>query len=154
VSSRIERSVAQRRGFTLLELLVVIAVIATLAAIVAPAVFRNVGDAKSNAAKSQIEIFGLALDSYRMHNDMYPSTVQGLEALRTTPTQGELPRNWLGPYLRRAIPTDPWNRPYVYTSPGQANPDSYDLYSLGRDGQPGGAGEDADLTSWGGEVIR
>jgi general secretion pathway protein G len=154
VSSRRDDRTPRRAGFTLIELLVVIAVIATLAAIVAPAVFRNVGDAKTNAAKSQIEIFALGLDSYRMHNDVYPSTAQGLEALRTMPTQGDLPRNWLGPYLRRVVPNDPWNRPYLYVSPGQANPDSYDLYSLGRDGSPGGVGEDADLTSWGGDVVR
>jgi general secretion pathway protein G len=154
VSSSAELANAYRGGFTLIELLVVIAVIAVLASIVAPAVFRNVGDAKTNAATSQIEIFALALDSYRMHNDVYPSSAQGLEALRAMPVQGELPRNWLGPYLRRAVPPDPWKRPYVYVSPGQANPDSYDLYSLGRDGLPGGTGEDADLTSWGGAVVR
>ncbi|MGH3054660.1 MAG: type II secretion system major pseudopilin GspG, partial [Gaiellaceae bacterium] len=87
-----------RAGFTLIELLVVIAIIATLAAVVAPQVFRNVGDAKASAAKSQIEIFALALDSYRLDNDVYPSTEQGLASLRTAPTTGELPRNWRGPY--------------------------------------------------------
>ncbi len=139
-------------GFTLLELLVVIAVIATLVSIVAPSVFQNVGDAKVNAARSQIEIFALALDSYRMHNDVYPTTEQGLESLRTMPTGGEPPRNWRGPYLRKTVPLDPWDRSYHYVSPGHANPESYDLYSLGRDGKPGGEGEDADITSWGGSV--
>lgn len=137
------------RGFTLLELLVVIAVIATLVSIVAPSVFQNVGDAKVNAARSQIEILALALDSYRMHNDVYPSTEQGLAALRVLPTAGEPPRNWRGPYLRKPVPLDPWNRPYHYESPGRANPGAYDLYTLGRDGRPGGEGEDADITSWG-----
>lgn len=140
------------RGFTLLEVLVVIAVIATLVSIVAPSVFQNVGDAKINAARSQIEIFALALDSYRMHNGVYPTTEQGLEALRTMPTVGEPPRNWRGPYLRKAVPVDPWGRPYHYISPGRENPESYDLYSLGRDGKVGGEGEDADITSWGGPV--
>lgn len=143
------RTEPARGGFTLIELLVVIAIIAVLAGIVAPAVFRNVGDAKATSARSQIEIFGLALDAYRLDNDKYPSTEQGLAALRTLPTVGELPRNWKGPYLRKTVPLDPWRRPYVYVAPGQENPDSYDLFSLGRDGSPGGEGEDADITSWG-----
>lgn len=145
-----------RDGFTLLELLVVIAIIATLVAVVAPSVFRNVGDAKSASAKSQVEIFGLALNQYRLDNDEYPTTEQGLEALRTMTTVpgalGELPRNWRGPYLSRVLPPDPWGRPYVFVSPGVVNPTSYDLYTLGRDGKPGGTGEDADITSWGGSV--
>ncbi len=154
MSFRSDRSERRRStpGFTLLELLVVIAVIATLVSIVAPSVFQNVGDAKANAARSQIEIFALALDSYRMHNDVYPTTEQGLEALRTLPTVGEPPRNWRGPYLRKVVPLDPWGRPYHYISPGRTNVESYDLYTLGRDGQPGGEGEDADITSWGGPV--
>jgi len=146
----------RRPGFTLLELLVVIAIIATLAAVVAPSVFRNVGDAKSASAKSQIEVFGLALNQYRLDNGIYPSTNQGLESLRTQPTvvgdDGQPPPNWRGPYLSRLVPSDPWGRPYVYRAPGIVNPDSYDLYSLGRDGKPGGEGEDADITSWGGPV--
>jgi general secretion pathway protein G len=143
-----------RSGFTLLELLVVIAIIATLAAIVAPAVFRNVGDAKASAAKSQIEIFTMALNSYRLDNDSYPTTDQGLEALRTLPTTGEAPRNWKGPYLSRIVPLDPWGRPYLYVAPGRENPTSFDLYTLGRDGKPGGESEDADVTSWGGPVSQ
>jgi general secretion pathway protein G len=145
-------SCGSRRGFTLIEMLVVIAIIATLAAVVAPAVFRNVGDAKVNAAKSQIELFALALDAYRMDNDTYPSSEQGLAALRTMPNGGEPPRNWRGPYLRRTVPLDPWGRAYVYASPGRENPTSYDLYTLGRDGKQGGDGEDADITSWGGAI--
>jgi len=148
----VSSSSSRRGGFTLIELLVVIAIIATLAAVVAPQVFRNVGDAKASAAKSQIEIFALALDSYRLDNDVYPSTDQGLAALRVLPTSGDLPRNWRGPYLRKTVPLDPWGRPYVFVSPGRENPQSYDVYSLGRDGKIGGEGEDADITSWGGVV--
>jgi general secretion pathway protein G len=141
-----------RPGFTLIEMIVVIAIIATLAAVVAPAVFRNVSDAKTSAAKSQIEVFALALNAYRLDNDVFPSTDQGISALRTMPTTGDLPRNWRGPYLSKIVPNDPWGRPYVYLSPGTVNQESYDLYTLGRDGKPGGVDEDADITSWGGPV--
>jgi len=136
----------------LIELIVVIAIIATLAAVVAPAIFQNVGDAKTNAAKSQIEMLGLALNSYRLDNDAFPSNEQGLEALRTMPTVGDIPKNWRGPYLTRVLGNDPWGRPYLYKSPGVENPKTYDLYSLGKDGKPGGTDEDADVTSWGGPV--
>lgn len=141
-----------RRGFTLIEMLVVIAIIATLAAVVAPNVFRNVGDAQTTAAKTQIAMIGLALDSYRMDIHTYPTDDEGLGALQTPPTTSEGVANWRGPYLLRAIPADPWGRPYLYRSPGQANPRRFDLYSLGRDGQIGGTDEDADITSWGGPV--
>lgn len=141
-----------RRGFTLIELLVTIAIIATLAAIVAPALFGNVGEARKNAVRSQIQILALALDAYRLDNDAFPTSEQGLEALRTFPVGGEPPKNWKGPYLRQGVPVDPWGRAYVYVAPGVANPDAYDLYSLGKDGKPGGDGEDADVTSWNGAV--
>jgi general secretion pathway protein G len=137
------------KGFTLIELLVVITVIAILAGLVGPMVFRNVGDAKVSASRAQIELFALALDQYRLDNDVYPGTTQGLTALRDKPGGEPAARNWRGPYLRKAIPLDPWGRPYSYKSPGEVNAESYDLLSLGRDGQPGGTGEDADVTSWG-----
>jgi len=136
-------------GFTLIELLVVITVIAILAGLVGPMVFRNVGDAKVSAAQAQIELFALALDAYRLDNDYYPATTQGLDALRALPVGNPEARNWRGPYVRKAIPLDPWGHRYVYKSPGDVNPSSYDLLSLGRDGQPGGTGEDRDVTSWG-----
>jgi len=142
----------KRSGFTLLEMLVVLAIIAALAVVVAPSIFRNVGDAKTSAAQSQLQAFALALDAYRLDNDGYPTSDQGLGALRTLPTSGEPPRNWRGPYLQRVVPLDPWNRPYMYVSPGIENPKTYDLYTLGRDGRIGGEGEDADVTSWGGPV--
>ena len=134
-------------GFTLIEIIVVIAVVAILASLVSPMVFQNVGDAKSTTARAQIEILALALDSYRLDNDRYPSTELGLAALREPP-EGDLGRGWRGPYLRREVPADPWGRPYVYVSPGDENPSSYDLLSLGRDGERGGTGEDADIESW------
>jgi len=135
-------------GFTLIELLVVITVIAILAGLVAPMVFSHVGDAKSSAARAQIELFGLALEAYRLDNDYYPSSAQGLEALRTRPAGDPEARNWRGPYLKKTVPLDPWGRPYVYKSPGDVNLQGYDLLTYGRDGQPGGTNEDADITSW------
>jgi general secretion pathway protein G len=162
VLSRIERRrrsrslaplvMTTRSGFTLIELLVTIAIIATLAAIVAPALFGNVGEARKNTVRSQIQILALALDAYRLDNDEFPATDQGLEALRTFPATGTPPKNWKGPYLRQLVPLDPWGKPYVYASPGVANPNGYDLYSLGKDGKPGGEGEDLDITSWNGPV--
>ena len=139
------------QGFTLIELLVTIAIIATLAAIVAPSLFSNIGDARRNTAKSQIQILSLALDAYRLDCDTVPTTEQGLAALRSLPIS-DPPQNWKGPYLRQLVPPDPWGRPYVYVAPGVTNPSSYDLYTLGKDGKPGGDGESADVTSWGGPV--
>jgi general secretion pathway protein G len=144
--------VSREDGFTLIELIVVIVVIAVLAGLVGPMVFGNVGDAKVQAARAQIELFGLALDAYRLDNDAYPTTEQGLLALRSRPTGEPEPRRWRGPYVRKEIPLDPWGRPYIYRAPGEVNPEGYDLVSLGRDGRPGGEGEDADVTSWGGSV--
>src|SRR5690348_1575242 len=130
-----QRRLRAARGFTLIELIVVIAIIATLAAVVAPSIFRNVGDAKTSAAKSQIELLSLALNSYRLDNDAFPTSSQGLEALRTPPGD-DSPHSWRGPYIARTVPMDPWGHPYVYISPGVANPQSFDLYTLGRDGKP------------------
>ncbi len=136
------------RGFTLIELIVVIAVISVLAAVVSPLVFRNVGDAKVVAAQTQIETFELALDAYRLDNDYYPSSAQGLDALVHLPQGQPEARGWRGPYLKRALPADPWDRAYLYRSPGDSAPESYDLLSYGRDGRAGGTGEDADIVSW------
>jgi general secretion pathway protein G len=133
-------------GFTLIELLVVIVVITVLAGLVGPMVFRNVADAKVTAAKAQLELLGLALDQYRLDNDYYPSTEQGLEALRAAPNGEPVARAWRGPYTKKAVPLDPWGRPYLYKSPGEQNPLGYDLISYGRDGKPGGEGEDKDVS--------
>ncbi len=136
-----------RSGFTLIEIMVVIVVIAILATLVAPNIFQHVGAAKSATAKSQIEMLGTALDAYRLDNGHYPTTQQGLDALWTMPTV-DPPTNWRGPYLRKPVPLDPWGAAYIYLSPGQVNPTGYDLLTYGADGKPGGTGEDADITSW------
>jgi general secretion pathway protein G len=141
------RSASRRSGFTLIEILVVIVVIAILATLVAPNIFQHVGAAKSATAKSQVEMLGAALDAYRLDNGTYPSTQQGLNALWEKPTI-DPPANWRAPYLRKAVPLDPWGRPYDYQFPGQQNLQGYDLISYGADGKPGGEGEDADIASW------
>lgn len=151
MSSRTDRC-RRPHGFTLLELVVVIAIIAALASLVAPEMFRHAGDARSEAARAQIDLFALALESYRLDNLTYPPTQQGLAALRDLPAAGERPANWRGPYLQRTVPADPWGRAYHYAWPGQQNPKSYDLFTLGRDNLPGGDDEDADITSWGGPI--
>lgn len=130
------------KGFTLIELLVVLVIIGLLAMLVGPRVFRGLGEGKSKAAKAQIELFGQALDQYRLDTGYYPSTEQGLAALMTNP--GE--EKWQGPYLKKAIPQDPWNKAYLYQNPGTHG--EYDLFSYGRDGRAGGEGEDKDVASW------
>jgi|SRR3972149_1609659 len=139
---------ASRSGFTLIEILVVIVVIAILATLVAPNVFRHVGSAKDATARSQIEMFGAALDAYRLDNGRYPSSEQGLEALWREPQGDPRPTNWRGPYLRKEVPLDPWDHAYIYKAPGVVNPTGYDLLSYGADGAEGGEGENADITSW------
>ena len=136
------------QGFTLIEILVVIIVLGMLAALVGPRILGRVSEAKGATARTQIELLGLALDSYRLDNGSYPTSEQGLAALNEKPARDPLPQNWRGPYLRKVIPLDPWGRPYVYRSPGESNPSAYDLLTLGRDGQPGGVEEDADIVSW------
>ncbi len=141
-----------RAGFTLLEMLVVVAIIALLASFIAPSVFRNVGDAKHTTAQAQLDAFSVALHAYQLDVGAYPSSEEGLQALRLTPPTTHASAAWRGPYVTKEIAVDPWKRPYVYVSPGLQNPASFDLYSLGRDGATGGEGEDADVTSWGGVV--
>lgn len=136
-------------GFTLIEMMVVLAIIGTLAMLVAPSILRNVGDAHVTAARTQIETIAVALDAYRLDTGAYPTTDEGLSALRVRPVLAGVALGWRGPYLRKTVPLDPWGRPYLYRSPGSYNPESYDLYTLGRDGLAGGEGENADITSWG-----
>ena len=130
----------KRKGFTLLELLVVIVIIGLLAGYVAPRYFSQVGKSEVQVAKAQIDSFEKALDQYRLDTRHYPSPQQGLDALVTKPADEP---NWSGPYLKKAVPNDPWGRPYVYRIPGEKS--EFQLFSYGKDGKAGGSGEDADL---------
>jgi len=130
------------RGFTLVEMLVVMVILALIAALVGPRLFPKLGKGKSSAAKAQIELLGQALDHYRLDTGQYPTTQEGLNALMVNPNLDK----WDGPYLKKELPMDPWNKPYLYQSPGTHG--EYDLYSHGRDGSPGGDGEDQDIVSW------
>ena len=127
-------------GFTLLELLVVIAIIGLLVGYVAPRYFSQVGKSEVQVARAQLDALEKALDQYRLDTRRYPTAEEGLQALVNRPANGQ---NWAGPYLKKAVPNDPWGRPYVYRNPGQGS--EFDLLSFGRDGKPGGSGEDADI---------
>jgi general secretion pathway protein G len=129
----------------LIELLVVILVLGLLAGLVGPKIVGHVSEARTTTAKTQIDLLGVALDSYRLDNGSYPTTEQGLAALRERPTREPVPANWRGPYLRKAVPTDPWGRPYIYRAQASGGGSEFGLQTLGRDGKPGGDGEDADV---------
>lgn len=131
-------------GFTLLELLVVMVIIGLLASYVGPRFFDQIGKSEAKAARAQLDALSKALDTYRLDTGRYPSTEQGLKALNAQP-QGE--NRWRGPYLQKEVPLDPWGFPYRYQAPGVDKRD-YDLQSLGKDGQPGGDGDAADLSVW------
>lgn len=138
-----KRRILGRKGFSLIELLVVMIILGLLAAFVGPRMFGKVDKAKQQAAQSQIEGFGAALKLFRLDVGRYPTAEEGLEALRTN--VGNIPR-WNGPYAEKDIPEDPWNNAYVYKCPGEHN--EYDLISLGADNAEGGEGNDIDIVSW------
>ena len=137
-SPQTRRGVA--RGFTLLELLVVLVVLGLLVSIVGPRYFNQLGKSEGKAAQAQISSIAKALDMYRIDVGRYPSTEQGLAALSAAPANEA---KWHGPYLQKAVPNDPWGRPYTYKSPGDTG--EFDLMSLGKDGAAGGTDENADI---------
>ena len=128
------------RGFTLLELLVVMVILGMLAGYVAPKYFAQIGKSETNTARAQIEALEKALDMFRIDTGRYPSSEEGLLALTRAPAEEG---RWGGPYLKKSVPRDPWGRPYIYRQPGEQS--DYDLFSLGKDGQPGGMAEAADV---------
>lgn len=134
-------------GFTLIELLVVMIILAVLAAAVIPRVIHRTEDARRTRAMTDISTLTSALEAYKVDNGDYPTTEQGLMALWQPPTTDPVPKHWNGPYLKKPIITDPWGNPYVYTCPGEHDPD-FDIVSYGKDGQPGGEGDNADIVSW------
>ncbi|KOC30508.1 general secretion pathway protein GspG [Comamonas testosteroni] len=134
------------RGFTLLELLVVVAIIGLLAAYVGPRYFTQIGRSEQAVAKSQIEGFAKALHTYRVDVGQYPTTQEGLEALMRPPAESAAAAKWRGPYLEKAVPLDPWSKPYIYRISGNQNQD-FELLSYGKDGRPGGTGDAADISN-------
>lgn len=130
------------QGFSLIELLIVMIILGLLASLVGPKMFGKLGMAKQQAAKAQIEMLMTALEAYRLDAGHYPSQSDGLDALVRNP--GE--ERWVGPYLAKELPNDPWNRPYHYQNPGEHG--EVDIFSYGADDRPGGEGEDKDVGSW------
>lgn len=136
-----------QRGFTLIEIMVVVVILGILAALVVPQVMNRPDQAKVTVARGDIGAIGAALDMYRLDNQRYPTTQQGLEALVRAPANGPEARNWNPDGYLKRLPVDPWGRPYQYLAPGTRG-GAYDLYSLGADGREGGAGLDADIGNW------
>ena len=136
----------KRRGFTLLELLVVLLIIGMLVAYVGPKYFGEVGKSQRQVAAAQIEGISQALDQFRIDTGHYPTTAEGLAVLYAAPGTSIEP-NWNGPYLKKPVPPDPWGNAYVYTIPSTVQGKDYDLICYGADGQPGGTGENADITN-------
>ncbi|QID16195.1 type II secretion system major pseudopilin GspG [Nitrogeniibacter mangrovi] len=137
------RASLRQSGFTLLELLVVMVIIGLLAGYVGPRFFAQIGKSQVKTARAQIDGLEKALDQFRLDVGRYPLTEEGLAALDAAPAGVS---KWQGPYLRKAVPLDPWDKPYQYRSPGEHG--DFDLYSFGKDGQPGGEGEAADIVNW------
>ncbi|BDT56975.1 type II secretion system protein GspG [Massilia varians] len=141
-----QRKQRRARGFTLVEIMVVVVIIGILGALVVPKLLGRTGEARVTAAKTDIATMSQALKLYKLDNQRYPSTEQGLQALVTKPTSGPAANGWKdGGYMEK-LPKDPWGNSYQYLSPGIHG--EVDIFSLGADGQPGGTGEDADIGSW------
>lgn len=137
-----DKRLKSNKGFSLIEIMIVIVIIGLLASLVGPQMFGQLGKAKLKTAKAQIEMLMTALDAYRLDVGDYPSSNDGLQSLKNNPGI----ESWAGPYIAKDIPLDPWDRPYHYQNPGEHG--EIDIYSYGKDGSPGGEGENADVSSW------
>ena len=136
-------NIRSAKGFTLLELLVVLVIIGLLVGYVGPRYFSQIGKSETKAARAQIDALEKALDQYRLDVGHYPTSEQGLAALNIAPANE---KNWAGPYLKKAVPLDPWGNPYNYRHPGEHG--DLDLFSFGKDGQPAGEGDNKDVVNW------
>jgi general secretion pathway protein G len=143
MTSSLSSATHKSRGFTLLELLVVMVIIGLLAGYVGPKYFAQIGKSEVKTAKAQIDALGKALDQYRLDTGHYPTTEQGLASLNSAPSDEP---KWQGPYLQKTVPNDPWGKPYQYKYPGEHG--EFDLWSFGKDGQAGGNDEFADVVNW------
>lgn len=139
-------SLRRAGGFTLIELLIVMVILGLLASLVGPRLFGQLDASKVKAARTQIEMLGAAMDTYRLDMSRYPSTDQGIAALSDKPADAAEAARWRGPYLKKKVDKDPWGNSYVYRSPGEKS--DYEISSLGADGKEGGTGDDADIRSW------
>jgi len=137
------KTIKNQAGFTLIEMIIVVVIIGLLAGLVAPQFMKQQGRAETKTARAQIELFGTALDTFRLDVGRYPTSQEGLAALMQKPGGAD---RWDGPYLKKDLPPDPWGKPYVYKSPGEHGP--YDIISYGADGVPGGDGDNRDINSW------
>jgi len=139
------QNIKSQSGFTLIEIMIVVIILAILAAAVIPRLTGRTQQAKESRAKADIQTLSLALDLYAIDNGFFPSSAQGLDALRSKPSSAPTPTSWRGPYVKKASPKDPWGNPYKYTSPGMHNAEDYDLITFGPDGVQGGGD---DIANW------
>jgi len=141
-----QRNLKNQRGFSLMELLIVMVILGLIASLVGPKLFGKLGKAQQKTAKTQIEMLMSAMDAFRLDVGRYPTQQEGLSALAANPGSGAGLDKWDGPYLKKAVPNDPWGNPYLYRNPGEHG--EVDIYSYGQDKQPGGEKENADIGSW------